>query len=32
MSGYFLMMGNMSLDGFWDCDEESIEDRQYGGQ
>jgi len=32
MSGYFLMMDNMSPDGLWDCDEESMEDGHYGGQ
>ena len=28
----FLMMDNMSPDGLWDCDEESMEDGHYGGQ
>jgi len=32
MSGYFLMMDNMSPDGLWDWDEESMEDGHYGGQ
>jgi len=32
LSGYFLMMDNMSPDGLWDCDEESMEDGHYGGQ
>ena len=32
MSGYFLMMADMSPDGLWDCDEESMEDGHYGGQ
>ena len=32
MNGYFLRMDNMSLDGLWDCDEESVEDGHYGGQ
>jgi hypothetical protein len=31
MSGYFLMMNNMSPNGLWDCDEESMEGRHYGG-
>jgi len=30
MSGYFLMMDDMSPDGLWDCDEESMEDGHYG--
>jgi len=32
MSGYFLLMENMSPDGLWDCDEESMEDGHYEGQ
>ena len=32
MSGYFLMMEDMSADGSWDCDEESMEDAHYGDQ
>jgi len=31
MIGYFLMMDDMSPDGLWDCDEQSREDRHYGG-
>jgi len=31
MSGYFLMMDNMSPDGSWDCDAESMEHEHYGG-
>jgi len=30
MSGYFPIMDNMSPDGLWDCDEESMEGGQYG--
>lgn len=26
---YFLIMDNMTLDGFWDCNEESMGDRYY---
>jgi len=29
---YLLIMDNMSLDRLWDCDEESMEDWDYGGQ
>jgi len=29
--GVFLMMDDMSLDGLWDCDTESMEDGHYGG-
>jgi len=32
MSGYILMMDDMSPAGLWDCDEESMEDGHYGGQ
>ena len=32
MSGYFLLMDNMSPDGLRDCNEESTEDGHYGGQ
>jgi len=31
MSAHFLLMDNMSPDGLWDCDEESMEDGNYGG-
>jgi len=31
MSGYFLMMDDMSPDELWDCDEESMEDGHYRG-
>jgi hypothetical protein len=27
-----LMMNEMPPDGLWDCDEQSMEDRHYGGQ
>jgi hypothetical protein len=30
--GYFLMMDDMSLDGLWAWDEESMGDGHYGGQ
>jgi hypothetical protein len=29
MSGYILMMDNMSPDGLWDCDEGPMEDGHY---
>jgi hypothetical protein len=32
MSGYFLMMDDMSPDGLWECEEESMEGGHYGGQ
>jgi hypothetical protein len=32
MGRYFPMMEDMSPDGLWDCDENSIEDGHYGGQ
>jgi hypothetical protein len=31
MSWYFLTMDDMSPDGLWDCDEESMKDGHYGG-
>jgi len=31
MSGYFLLMDNMSPDGLRDYDKESMEDGHYGG-
>jgi hypothetical protein len=30
MSGYFVTMYDMTPDGLWDCDEESMEDGHYG--
>lgn len=32
MNVNFLMMDDMSLDGLWGCNEESMEDRHHGGQ
>jgi len=32
MSGYLVMIDDMSLDGLWDCDEELMEGGHYGGQ
>jgi len=31
MSGYLLRMNNLSPDGLWDCDEESMDGGHYGG-
>jgi len=31
MSGYFLMMDDMSRDRLWDCDDEPMEGGHYGG-
>jgi hypothetical protein len=31
MSGYYLTMNDMSPDGLWDCDDESMEDGHYAG-